>query len=66
MPLNESVLKKVYEINVHVVSLGGSISGEHGIGLAKVPFMKLQHSKEAIEAMQSVKKALDPNGILNQ
>ena len=27
--------------------------------------MKLQHSKEAIEAMQSVKKALDPNGILN-
>ena len=57
--------KGIVKLMRHVVSLGGSITGEHGIGLAKVPFMKLQHSKEAIEAMQSVKKALDPNAILN-
>ena len=57
--------KGILKLMKYVVSLGGSITGEHGIGLAKVPFMKLQHSKEAIEAMQSVKNALDPKGILN-
>ncbi|CAI8324361.1 MAG: putative FAD-linked oxidoreductase [Opitutia bacterium UBA7350] len=48
-----------------VVSLGGVITGEHGIGLAKAPFMKLQHSRAEIAAMQAVKQALDPKGILN-
>ena len=48
-----------------VVDLGGAITGEHGIGLAKIPFMELQHSKAEIKAMQAVKAALDPKGILN-
>ncbi len=48
-----------------VVALGGAISGEHGIGLAKTPFLRLQHNAAAIGAMQAVKHALDPNGILN-
>jgi glycolate oxidase len=48
-----------------VVSLGGAISGEHGIGLAKTPFLRLQHSAAAIRAMRAVKRALDPRGILN-
>jgi glycolate oxidase len=48
-----------------VVGLGGAISGEHGIGLAKTPFLRLQHSAAAIRAMRAVKKALDPRGILN-
>jgi glycolate oxidase len=48
-----------------VVSLGGSISGEHGIGLAKTPFLRLQHSPAQIRAMQAVKGALDPRGVLN-
>lgn len=48
-----------------VVDLGGVITGEHGIGLAKIPFMPMQHSKEEIAAMRSVKAALDPHGILN-
>jgi glycolate oxidase len=48
-----------------VVGLGGSISGEHGIGLAKTPFLRLQHSPAQIRAMQAVKTALDPHGILN-
>jgi glycolate oxidase len=41
------------------------ITGEHGIGLAKVPFMQMQHSAAEIAAMRSVKQALDPLGILN-
>jgi glycolate oxidase len=48
-----------------VVELGGAISGEHGIGLAKTPFLRLQHSPAQIKAMRAVKAALDPNGILN-
>ncbi|HEU5078693.1 MAG TPA: FAD-linked oxidase C-terminal domain-containing protein [Opitutaceae bacterium] len=48
-----------------VVELGGAISGEHGIGLAKTPFMHWQHGEAEIKAMLAVKKALDPRGILN-
>ena len=48
-----------------VVDLGGVITGEHGIGLAKIPFMGMQHSKAEIAAMRAVKDALDPQGILN-
>lgn len=48
-----------------VVELGGVITGEHGIGLAKIPFMGLQHSTAEIAAMRAVKDALDPKGILN-
>lgn len=48
-----------------VVDLGGVITGEHGIGLAKIPFMAMQHSEAEIAAMRSVKAALDPKGILN-
>ena len=49
----------------HVVEVGGAISGEHGIGLAKSAFFRLQHSPAETRAMQAVKDALDPNGILN-
>jgi glycolate oxidase len=44
-----------------VVALGGAISGEHGIGLAKTPFLRLQHSPAQVRAMQAVKaRPLDP------
>jgi glycolate oxidase len=48
-----------------VVSLGGAISGEHGIGLAKTPFLRLQHPPAQVKAMLAVKHALDPLGICN-
>lgn len=48
-----------------VVELGGAISGEHGIGLAKTPFLRLQHGPAEIGAMEAVKHALDPKAILN-
>lgn len=57
--------KAVLALMKKVVALGGAISGEHGIGLAKTPFLRLQHSPAAIKAMQAVKHALDPKGILN-
>ncbi|MEY4940082.1 MAG: hypothetical protein RIQ93_1817, partial [Verrucomicrobiota bacterium] len=49
----------------NVVAMGGAISGEHGIGLAKTPFFRIQHSPAQVRAMQAVKHALDPRGILN-
>ncbi len=48
-----------------VVALEGSISGEHGIGFAKVKYMELELSPETIEVMRRVKRAFDPHGILN-
>ncbi|MCF3649428.1 FAD-binding oxidoreductase [Synoicihabitans lomoniglobus] len=58
----ETAVKQLME---KVVELGGAISGEHGIGLAKTPFLRLQHSAAEIGAMQAIKRALDPQGILN-
>ena len=48
-----------------VVALEGSISGEHGIGFAKAPFLPLELSPETIALMKRVKHAFDPDGILN-
>ncbi|MFI5337574.1 MAG: FAD-binding oxidoreductase, partial [Opitutales bacterium] len=58
----EAAVQKLMET---VVALGGAISGEHGIGLAKTPFLRLQHSPAQVRAMQAVKQALDPKGICN-
>jgi FAD/FMN-containing dehydrogenase len=44
---------------------GGSISAEHGIGLLKKPYLSYSRTPEEMEVMRSMKKALDPNGILN-
>jgi glycolate oxidase len=57
--------KTVQRLMETVVALGGAISGEHGIGLAKTPFLRIQHSPAQVKAMQAVKHALDPRGILN-
>ena len=48
-----------------VVAWGGSITGEHGIGLAKKPWWTMAVSKELRELHRTVKHALDPRGILN-
>jgi glycolate oxidase len=57
--------KTVARLMQGVVDLGGAISGEHGIGLAKTPFLAIQHSPAQIGAMKAIKTALDPKGILN-
>jgi glycolate oxidase len=48
-----------------VHSLGGTISGEHGIGLIQKGFMPVVMSEAAINIMRSIKLAFDPNLILN-
>jgi len=48
-----------------VVALEGAISGEHGIGVSKMPFVPLELTPVEIALMKRVKEAFDPNGILN-
>ncbi len=48
-----------------VAAAGGSISAEHGIGVAKRPWLPLARSPEEIAAFRAIKAALDPDGILN-
>ena len=55
----------IEEVFRAALDLGGTMSGEHGVGLAKQPYIPLELKPEQIAAMQAVKKALDPNNILN-
>lgn len=48
-----------------VVALDGSISGEHGIGFSKAPYLSLELSPDVIALMKRLKQAFDPHGILN-
>ena len=47
------------------LSLGGTCSGEHGVGIGKAEFLETEHGPEALAVMRSIKAALDPKGILN-
>lgn len=47
------------------VDLGGTISGEHGIGYVKAPYLEYAIDKPTLEIMKAIKKVFDPNGILN-
>jgi len=49
----------------HAVSLGGTVSAEHGLGKRKAHLLKLQYNENQIEAMKEVKRRLDPNWLLN-
>ena len=53
------------EMFLRVVALGGTISGEHGIGYVKKKYLPLAVDNHALAAMMFIKKALDPRNILN-
>ena len=59
------VRQAVHEIFQLTCSLEGTLTGEHGIGLAKAPYMSLEHDEAAMDLMRSLKALLDPNNILN-
>jgi glycolate oxidase len=62
---NKEVDEGIAEIFKLTVSLGGTLSGEHGIGLAKRPFMPIAVGATNIELMKGIKRVFDPNGIMN-
>jgi glycolate oxidase len=55
----------VEDIFAKALELGGTLSGEHGIGLAKSRFLEQETSRASVEWSRRLKKALDPKGILN-
>ena len=59
------VPKGIREIFEKVVQLGGTISGEHGIGWIQIPYMDIKFGKTQLQLMRSIKNIFDPNNILN-
>ncbi len=55
----------IIEVFKLAVKLEGTLSGEHGIGLSKAPFMNLAFSEAEMNLFKTIKKAFDPNNILN-
>jgi glycolate oxidase len=53
------------EIYLAAIALGGTVTAEHGIGLARRDYLELQRGPEAVAIMRAIKAALDPQGILN-
>lgn len=62
---NNEVNEGIKEIFIKVVELGGTLSGEHGIGIAKRPYMHLAMAEKNLNLMRGIKSVFDPNGILN-
>ena len=59
----ELVKKELFEL---AISLGGSLSGEHGIGSEKKPYLEMALNPTALKYMKEIKKLFDPNNIMNQ
>jgi D-lactate dehydrogenase (cytochrome) len=68
-PNDPQGLEKAWELDRKIValglSLGGTCSGEHGVGLGKREFLEQEHGVEALAVMRSIKATLDPKGIMN-
>ncbi|MBL0225752.1 MAG: FAD-binding protein [Geobacteraceae bacterium] len=63
--MEEKAHEAIREVFQAALDLNGTMSGEHGVGLSKAPYIELELSPEQIAAMKAVKHALDPNNILN-
>jgi len=61
----ERVEKAVDELFEHTLKLGGTLSGEHGIGVTKAKYLEWEVGKEGIGMMKKIKSAFDPDNIIN-
>jgi D-lactate dehydrogenase (cytochrome) len=68
-PGDEEALRRAWALDRKIVArglaLGGTCSGEHGIGIHKREFLEAEHGAAALDVMRMIKAALDPRGILN-
>lgn len=62
MKTTELAIEDIFKATIE---LEGAISGEHGIGISKAPYLKMQMTDAEIDVMKGIKKAMDPNNILN-
>ena len=65
-PTDVAAGEEIYEAVVErAVEMGGTCTGEHGVGRGKRGYLELEHGAASVEAMRAVKRALDPNDTLN-
>ena len=62
---NNKLTQGIRELFRLVVDLGGTISGEHGIGLVQKDYMDIAFKENELELMRSIKRVFDTKGILN-
>ena len=58
----ESAIEELFQ---QTIALGGTISGEHGVGITKAPYIGMEIGTEELALMKRIKTSFDPNGILN-
>ena len=58
----DDLKKEIYE---NAVELGGTITGEHGVGKLRLDYLPIMYSERELDIMWKIKKAFDPNNILN-
>ena len=58
----KKLLAEIYEIGI---SLGGTISGEHGLGVTKKGYLHMAADENKMDLMKKIKRAFDPNNIMN-
>jgi glycolate oxidase len=61
----QQIKTAIREIFALTVRLGGTLSGEHGIGLVQKEFMDIAFNKTQLDLMRAIKSIFDPNGIMN-
>ena len=62
LPRVETAIETLFR---NVISLGGTLSGEHGIGVLKAPYLPLEQTPELIALQRDLKRVFDPRGLLN-
>ncbi|MBI3428497.1 MAG: FAD-binding protein [Actinobacteria bacterium] len=60
-----AIRKLVHEMTLKIIEMGGTCTGEHGIGAGKIDLLVAETGGEAVQVMRGIKASMDPNGILN-
>ena len=60
-----AIRKLVHEMTLKIIEMGGTCTGEHGIGAGKIDLLLAETGAEAVQVMRGIKASMDPNGILN-
>ncbi len=55
----------VSRMNSRAIEMGGTCTGEHGVGQGKAKYLRAEHGEAALSAMRAIKSALDPFNIMN-
>jgi glycolate oxidase len=61
-PRVQAAIAELFELTI---ALGGTLSGEHGVGVLKAPYLPLEQSAELIDLQRGLKQTFDPGGLLN-